>query len=84
MEKKEQKLNNNLGYCFETINMNKYKLFVFDAKIGHNAKLYFKYEPHKWNTELEKRCGFVKQKNISLVETKNNTVKGNKFHEYRK
>ena len=35
--------------------MNKYKLFVFDAKIGHNAKLYFNYEPHKWNTELEKR-----------------------------
>lgn len=67
---KRAKLNNQLGYFFETIEMSERQLFVYDSKIGHNASLYFDYHPNEWNDELKKRCWFIRPEYITLEKPK--------------
>ena len=64
---KRAKVNENLGYFFETINLLGYHLFVYDEKFGHNAPFYFEKHPEEWNDELEGRCWIVDPDDITLV-----------------
>ena len=64
---KRAKVNENLGYFFETINLLGYHLFVYDEKFGHNVPLYFEKHPEEWNDELEGRCWIVDLDDITLV-----------------
>ena len=43
---KRAKLNNQLGYFFETIEMSEHQLFVYDSKIGHSESPYFEKHPN--------------------------------------
>ena len=67
---KRAKINDNLGYFFETIDMSDHNLFVYDIKIGHNAGPYFDKNPHEWKDELKYRCWFVKPEYVTLVNPK--------------
>ena len=67
---KRAKINDNLGYFFETIDMSDHNLFVYDIKIGHNAGPYFDKNPHEWKDELKNRCWFVRPHYVRIVNSK--------------
>ena len=65
---KRAKINDNLGYFFETIEMSEHNLFVYDSKIGHSALPYFENHQNEWNDELKKRCWLIKPEYVTLVK----------------
>ena len=54
------KLNNHLGYFFQTINQHEHNLFVFDGED----------DPNEWNDELKTRCWFITPEYITLEKPK--------------
>ena len=58
------------GYFFETMTDADSFIFVFDERIGHDAKPYFNIHKDEWNDELKKRCWFVGKYEVTFNKKK--------------